>query len=338
MIDRKRILVTGGAGFLGSHLCDRLLEDGHDVICVDNFFTGRKHNIEHLIGHPRFELMRHDVTLPLYIEVDEIYNLACPASPVHYQHDPSRPPRPACSAPSTCWGSPSASSAASSRPPPPRSTAIPSVHPAAGGLLGQRQPDRPARLLRRGQALRRDAVLRLPPPAQARHQGRAHLQHLRAAHGPQRRARGLELHRAGAEGAADHHLRRRQPDPVVLLRRRPDRGLRAADGEPGGRDRPGEPRQPRRVHHQGAGRAGARADGLAGRSSPICRCRRTTPSSASPTSRWPRSASSGSPPWRCAKGCSTPSPISTACCRVPSPPSTAPDPRQRPAGCRPRTA
>jgi UDP-glucuronate decarboxylase len=88
MINRKLILVTGGAGFLGSHLCDRLLEDGHDVICVDNFFTGRKQNIEHLAGHPRFELMRHDVTLPLYLEVDEIYNLACPASPVHYGHDP----------------------------------------------------------------------------------------------------------------------------------------------------------------------------------------------------------------------------------------------------------
>jgi UDP-glucuronate decarboxylase len=88
MVDQKRILVTGGAGFLGSHLIDRLLTDGHDVICVDNFFTGRKQNIEHLIGHPRFELMRHDVTLPLFVEVDEIYNLACPASPVHYQRDP----------------------------------------------------------------------------------------------------------------------------------------------------------------------------------------------------------------------------------------------------------
>lgn len=85
---RKRILVTGGAGFLGSHLTDRLLADGHEVICVDNFFTGTKENIEHLIGHPQFELIRHDVTFPLYLEVDEIYNLACPASPIHYQHDP----------------------------------------------------------------------------------------------------------------------------------------------------------------------------------------------------------------------------------------------------------
>ena len=85
---RKQILVTGGAGFLGSHLIDRLLSDGHEVLCVDNLFTGTKRNIEHLHANPRFEFMRHDVTFPLYVEVDEIYNLACPASPIHYQHDP----------------------------------------------------------------------------------------------------------------------------------------------------------------------------------------------------------------------------------------------------------
>ena len=85
---RKQILITGGAGFLGSHLCERLLNDGHDVLCVDNFFTGAKDNIIHLLDNPHFELMRHDVTFPLYVEVDEIYNLACPASPIHYQHDP----------------------------------------------------------------------------------------------------------------------------------------------------------------------------------------------------------------------------------------------------------
>lgn len=83
-----RVLVTGGAGFLGSHLCDRLISMGHDVLCVDNFYTGTKHNVSHLAGHPRFELMRHDVTFPLYVEVDQIFNLACPASPVHYQNDP----------------------------------------------------------------------------------------------------------------------------------------------------------------------------------------------------------------------------------------------------------
>ncbi|HQC85068.1 MAG TPA: SDR family oxidoreductase [Rhodoferax sp.] len=84
----KRILVTGGAGFLGSHLCERLVAQGHDVICLDNFFTGTKENIFHLIGKPNFELIRHDVTIPLYLEVDQIFNLACPAAPVHYQHDP----------------------------------------------------------------------------------------------------------------------------------------------------------------------------------------------------------------------------------------------------------
>jgi len=85
---KKRVLVTGGAGFLGSHLCERLLNDGCDVLCLDNYFTGSKLNISHLLGNPHFELMRHDVTFPLYVEVDEIYNLACPASPIHYQHDP----------------------------------------------------------------------------------------------------------------------------------------------------------------------------------------------------------------------------------------------------------
>lgn len=86
--NRKRVMVTGGAGFLGSHLCERLLNDGHDVLCVDNFYSGTKDNIEHLVENPHFEMMRHDVTFPLYVEVDEIYNLACPASPIHYQRDP----------------------------------------------------------------------------------------------------------------------------------------------------------------------------------------------------------------------------------------------------------
>lgn len=86
--DQKRVLITGGAGFLGSHLCDRLTEDGHDVLCLDNFFTGAKRNISHLIGRPNFELIRHDLVHPIFLEVDEIYNLACPASPIHYQYNP----------------------------------------------------------------------------------------------------------------------------------------------------------------------------------------------------------------------------------------------------------
>ena len=85
---KKQIAVTGGAGFLGSHLCERLLVEGHDVLCLDNFFTGTKDNIAHMIHEPKFELLRHDITFPIYLEVDEIYNLACPASPIHYQFDP----------------------------------------------------------------------------------------------------------------------------------------------------------------------------------------------------------------------------------------------------------
>src|SRR6056297_1355865 len=85
---KKRVLVTGGAGFIGSHLCERLLDEGHEVICADNFFTSRKANIAHLVNKPYFELLRHDITFPLYVEIDEIYNLACPASPIHYQRDP----------------------------------------------------------------------------------------------------------------------------------------------------------------------------------------------------------------------------------------------------------
>jgi UDP-glucuronate decarboxylase len=85
---KKRILVTGGAGFLGSHLCERLLEGGHEVLCADNFYTGTRAHVQHLMGNPMFELVRHDITFPLYVEVDEIYNLACPASPIHYQRDP----------------------------------------------------------------------------------------------------------------------------------------------------------------------------------------------------------------------------------------------------------
>lgn len=88
VVEPKRVLVTGGAGFLGSHLCDRLLREGHEVLCVDNLFTGRKRNIYHLLDEPAFEFMRHDITFPLFVEVDEVYNLACPASPIHYQLDP----------------------------------------------------------------------------------------------------------------------------------------------------------------------------------------------------------------------------------------------------------
>ena len=224
----KRILVTGGAGFLGSHLCERLLAAGNDVLCVDNYFTGTKDNIAACLGNPHFELMRHDVTFPLYVEVDEIYNLACPASPIHYQHDPvqttktSRPRRDQHAGPGQAGAGEDLPGLDQ------RGLWRPDRASPGRGLSRQRQSARAARLLRRGQALRRDAVLRLSPPAQAAHQGGAHLQHLRAAHASQRRPRGVELHRPGAQGRGHHALRRRHADPRLLLRRRPDRRLACA--------------------------------------------------------------------------------------------------------------
>ena len=137
----KRVLVTGGAGFLGTHLCERLLAAGHEVLCVDNFFTGTRRNIAHLLTNPRFELMRHDVTFPLYVEVDEIYNLACPASPIHYQHDPVQTTKTSRARRDQHAG---AREAAEGEDPAgldaARSTAIPQVHPQPESYWGNVNP------------------------------------------------------------------------------------------------------------------------------------------------------------------------------------------------------
>ena len=155
---RNAFLITGGAGFLGSHLCERLLADGAIVVCVDNFFTGARRNIEHLLDHKHFEVIRHDVTFPLYVEVDEIYNLACPASPIHYQHDPVQTTKTSVHGAINMLGlakrlqgedSPGLYVGGVWRPPCPS---------ANRGLLGTREPGGPALVLRRGQALRGDVV------------------------------------------------------------------------------------------------------------------------------------------------------------------------------------
>jgi UDP-glucuronate decarboxylase len=139
-LSTPRILVTGGAGFIGSHLCERLLATGAEVLCVDNFSTGHRANIAHLLPHPRFELMRHDVTFPLYVEVDEIYNLACPASPIHYQLNPVQTTKTSVQGPSTCLGLPSAPAPASARPPRVRSTATPRSTPQTEDYWGHVNP------------------------------------------------------------------------------------------------------------------------------------------------------------------------------------------------------
>ena len=260
----RRILVTGGAGFLGSHLCERLLRDGNDVLCVDNFFTGRKDNLADLLGNPHFELMRHDVTFPLYVEVDEIYNLACPASPVHYQFDPVQTTKTSVHGAINMLGLAKRTKAKILQASTSEVYGDPDGASADGGLLGQRQPDRAARLLRRRQALRRDAVLRLSPPARnCAIKVVAHLQHLRAAHAPERRPRGVQLHRAGAA------RRGRSRSTATAARRAPSATSTtwstgsSADGHGGRRNRPDQSRQPARNSGAGAGRADHQAYGLA---------------------------------------------------------------------------
>ncbi len=180
----NRILVTGGAGFLGSHLCERLLADGKPVVCVDNFFTGARRNIEHLLDHKHFELIRHDVTFPLYVEVDEIYNLACPASPIHYQHDPVQTTKTSVHGAINMLGLAKRLKAKILQASTSEVYGDPARPSANRRLLGPCQSDRPALLLRRRQALRGNTVLRLLAPAPAADQGRADLQHLWPAHAP----------------------------------------------------------------------------------------------------------------------------------------------------------
>ena len=143
-----RILVTGGSGFLGSHLCERLLAEGAEVVCVDNFFTGSRQNIEHLLDHKYFDLIRHDVTFPLYVEVDEIYNLACPASPIHYQYDPVQTTKTSVHGAINMLGLAKRVKAKILQASTSEVYGDPERPSADGRLLGARQPDRAALLLR----------------------------------------------------------------------------------------------------------------------------------------------------------------------------------------------
>ena len=197
----KRILVTGGAGFLGSHLCDGCWRPA-TTCCASTITSPAPRTMSRTcLDNPHFELMRHDVTFPLYVEVDEIYNLACPASPIHYQHDPVQTTKTSVHGAINMLGLAKRVRAKIFQASTSEVYGDPDGASAGRGLSRQRQSDRTARLLRRRQALRRDAVLRLSPPAQAAHQGGAHLQHLRPAHASQRRPRGVEFHRPGAARA-----------------------------------------------------------------------------------------------------------------------------------------
>ena len=195
---QRRILVTGGSGFLGSHLCERLLAEGANVICVDNFFTGSRRNVEHLLDHKHFELIRHDVTFPLYLEVDEIYNLACPASPIHYQHDPVQTTKTSVHGAINMLGLAKRVKAKILQASTSEVYGDPKVHPQTEDYWGHVNPIGPRSCYDEGKRCAETLVLRLLAAAQIAHQGGAYLQHLRPAHASERRARGVEFHRASA--------------------------------------------------------------------------------------------------------------------------------------------
>ena len=192
----KRILVTGGAGFLGSHLCERLVADGHDVICLDNFFTSQKTNLVQLLARPNFELIRHDITLPLWLEVDEIYNLACPAAPGHYQYNPIKTMKTSVLGAINVLGMAKRCRAKVLQASTSEVYGDPQVHPQPESYRGASIRSGPG-LLRRRQEGCRDALHGLPPRERRQRADRADLQHLRAADAPLRRPRDLELHPPG---------------------------------------------------------------------------------------------------------------------------------------------
>ena len=203
----EKILVTGGAGFLGSHLCDRLIARGGDVLCVDNFFTGTKRNVEHLLREPRFELMRHDVTFPLYVEVDRIYNLACPASPVHYQFDPVQTTKTSVHGAINMLGLAKRVRAKILQASTSEVYGDPEVHPQTESYWGRVNCIGFAELATtKGNAAPKRCSSTISAST-LRTQSRSDFQHLWTAHASQRRARRQQFHRASASWRRRHRLR-----------------------------------------------------------------------------------------------------------------------------------
>ena len=221
-----KTLITGGAGFVGSHLCERFLAEGHEVICVDNFITGSPGNIEHLQHNQRFSFIRHDISHPLEIDgpIDNILHFASPASPVDYLRHPIPTLKVGSLGTHNTLGLAKAKNARYLLASTSEVYGDPRSPSAARGLLGQRQPHRRPRRLRRSQALRRGDDDGLPPLPRRRHAHRPHLQHLRRTHAPRRRPRRAQPHGPGPARRAADRLRRRLADAQLLLRRRPGRG------------------------------------------------------------------------------------------------------------------
>ena len=231
--DFNQVLVTGGAGFLGSHLCDRLIADGVTVLCLDNFFTGSRRNVTQLLGHPRFELIRHDVTFPIYLEVDEIYNLACAASPIHYQFDPVQTTKSSVHGAINMLGLAKRTRARILQASTSEVYGDPEVHPQREDYWGRVNPIGPRACYDEGKRCAETLFFDYYRQHRLQIKVAQDLQHLRSTHAPQRRPRGVELHPPGIAQRTDHALWRRPPDALVLLRDRHDRRARAADEESG---------------------------------------------------------------------------------------------------------
>ena len=257
---RRRILVTGGAGFLGSHLCERLLEDGHDVLCVDNYFTGRRENIAHLLDDHNFEAMRHDVTFPLYVEVDEIYNLACPASPIHYQFDPVQTTKTSVHGAINMLGLAKRVKGKILQASTSEVYGDPSEHPQTEAYWGNVNPIGPRSCYDEGKRCAETLFF----DYYRQHRLRIRVARIFNTYGPRMQPNDGRVVSnfivQALKGEADHHLWRRQPDPVVLLRGRPDRRSRALDGGARRGHRSRQHRQSRRIHHASAGGEGRRQD------------------------------------------------------------------------------
>ena len=278
-----RTVITGGAGFIGSHLCERFLAEGHEVLCVDNLLTGSLRNIDHLAADPRFRFIEHNISEPVEIDgpVDNVLHFASPASPVDYLAHPIPTLKVGSLGTHNALGLAKAKDARFLLASTSEVYGDPDSAPPARGLLGERQPDRTARLLRRGQAVRRGHHHGLPPVPRRQDPDRPDLQYVRPEDAAQRRPGAPQLHEAGASGRADHDLRPGRTDPQLLLRQRPGRG-----------DLPPPPRRLLPAGEPGKPVGDHRAAARPARSSPWSRAR----GARSSTTSFPRTTPSGAGP------------------------------------------
>ena len=258
----RRVLVTGGAGFLGSHLCERLVADGHEVLCIDNYFTGRRGNVAHLLDSPNFELQRHDVTFPLYVEVDEIYNLACPASPVHYQHDPVQTTKTSVHGAINMLGLAKRTRARIFQASTSEVYGDPTVHPQPEGYWGNVNPIGPRSCYDEGKRCAETLFF----DYHRQHRLRIKVARIFNTYGPR-------MHPGDGRVVSNFIMQALRGEPITIFGEGTQtRSFCYRDDlvdaflllmASARRDhRADEPRQPRRVHDDRAGRAGARPDGI----------------------------------------------------------------------------